>query len=102
MQWTIPWPVRVGNYTLRARATDSRGNTQASAVPFNNQGYLFSAVVGHPVSVIWRAEPAPCPGTVRALPGTRPGLRCRLPQRSSLAVARQAVFSLDLYIGRVV
>jgi hypothetical protein len=34
-----------------ARATDSAGRTQPLTVPFNNGGYLFGAVVQHPVTV---------------------------------------------------
>lgn len=51
-QWNIPWPARPGNHVLKARATDSRGNVQPETVPFNDQGYLFGAVVNHPVTVV--------------------------------------------------
>jgi hypothetical protein len=30
---------------------DDQGNTQPETVPFNEQGYLYGAVVEHPVSV---------------------------------------------------
>ncbi|MCY2966602.1 MAG: sulfite oxidase [Planctomycetota bacterium] len=50
-EWEIPWAARVGNFTLKARATDNLGNTQPLSVPFNTQGYLFSAIAGHPVTV---------------------------------------------------
>ena len=33
------------------RATDDRGNTQPETVPFNANGYLFGAVVRHPLTV---------------------------------------------------
>jgi hypothetical protein len=36
---------------LEARATDSQGRTQPTTVPFNTLGYLFPAVVNHPVTV---------------------------------------------------
>jgi sulfane dehydrogenase subunit SoxC len=49
-QWSINWPAAPGEYVLNARAIDSRGNTQPVEVPFNLQGYLFSAVVS-PVTV---------------------------------------------------
>ena len=50
-QWSIPWHARPGPHTIRVRARDDRGNTQPTSVPFNEQGYLFGAVVAHPVSV---------------------------------------------------
>lgn len=40
-----------GEHTLRTRATDERGNVQPESAPFNEQGYLYNAVVAHPVSV---------------------------------------------------
>lgn len=51
-RWSLPWSPTPGSYTIRARATDSRGNTQPSSVPFNDQGYLFGAVVDHPITVV--------------------------------------------------
>ena len=50
-QWSIPWQAPPGQHVLKARATDSAGNTQPDTVPFNDQGYLFSGVVSHPVTV---------------------------------------------------
>jgi DMSO/TMAO reductase YedYZ molybdopterin-dependent catalytic subunit len=51
--WEIPWvPSVVGTHQLLARATDKLGRTQPDTVPFNNEGYLFWAVVRHPVSVV--------------------------------------------------
>ena len=51
-RWAIPWrPEIPGAYTLRARATDVTGATQPDTVPFNTGGYLFGAVVDHPVTV---------------------------------------------------
>ncbi|GAB3447219.1 sulfite oxidase [Actinophytocola sediminis] len=50
--WSVPWrPTAPGAYTLRARATDRTGATQQDSTPYNTQGYLFGAVVGHPVTV---------------------------------------------------
>lgn len=52
LRWTTPWrPTSPGSYTLRARATDSTGTAQPDVAPFNTQGYLFGAVVNHPVTV---------------------------------------------------
>ena len=52
VQWEYPWaPPGPGRYMLRARATDGDGRTQPQAVPFNSLGYMFSAVVKHPVTV---------------------------------------------------
>lgn len=48
----MPWrPAGPGSYTLRARATDITGVTQPAVAPYNTQGYLFGAVVDHPVTV---------------------------------------------------
>jgi DMSO/TMAO reductase YedYZ molybdopterin-dependent catalytic subunit len=52
VRWKLPWtPPAAGSYELLARATDSAGQTQPATVPFNNAGYLFWAVVRHPVVV---------------------------------------------------
>jgi DMSO/TMAO reductase YedYZ molybdopterin-dependent catalytic subunit len=52
VRWDFPWePARPGSYTLQARATDRSGLTQPLTVPFNTGGYLFWAVVQHPVTV---------------------------------------------------
>lgn len=52
VRWSIDWrPPGPGNYQLLARATDWAGTTQPDTVPFNTNGYLFWAVVRHPVTV---------------------------------------------------
>ncbi|WP_397560940.1 sulfite oxidase [Spongiactinospora sp. 9N601] len=52
-RWRYTWrPPGPGGYTLLARATDETGTTQPLRVPFNADGYLFGAVVAHPVRVI--------------------------------------------------
>ncbi|MBA2559822.1 MAG: sulfite oxidase [Propionibacteriales bacterium] len=52
-RWELPWvPCCRGRYELLARATDKLGRTQPDTVPFNNEGYLFWAVVRHPVTVV--------------------------------------------------
>ena len=45
------WPASPGNYTM-TRATDEAGNTQPDRVPWNDQGYLYHAVVPHPVQIV--------------------------------------------------
>jgi len=50
-RFEFEWDARPGTYSLRARATDAAGNRQPAAVPFNEQGYLYNAVIGHPVTV---------------------------------------------------
>jgi len=51
-QWSFPWtPMTSGKYNLMARATDKKKNVQPSTSPFNTGGYLFGAVVKHPVTV---------------------------------------------------
>lgn len=51
VRWQFEWDARPGEYSLRVRATDDQGNTQPAGVPFNEQGYLNNAIVGHPVTV---------------------------------------------------
>ncbi|GII92367.1 sulfite oxidase [Sinosporangium siamense] len=51
-RWHVEWfPTRLGPYMLMARATDITGKTQPETAVFNTQGYLFDAVVRHPVNV---------------------------------------------------
>ena len=52
VQWEVDWtPPAPGSYELLARATDGGGRMQPDAVPFNDGGYLFWAVVRHPLTV---------------------------------------------------
>ena len=51
VRWDLDWDARPGTYSLRARAADDKGHTQPAGVPFNEQGYLYWAVVGHPITV---------------------------------------------------
>ena len=52
VRWRIPFaPTRTGGRELRARATDDHGRRQPDRVPFNTGGYLFWAVVRHPVTI---------------------------------------------------
>ncbi|SHN48255.1 sulfite oxidase [Cryptosporangium aurantiacum] len=52
VRWDLPWrPEQAGAVQLLARATDSTGTTQPAATPLNTLGYLFDAVVRHPVTV---------------------------------------------------
>jgi DMSO/TMAO reductase YedYZ molybdopterin-dependent catalytic subunit len=51
-RWEFPWrPRTTGAHTLRARATDITGVSQPDVTPYNSEGYLFGAVVRHPVTV---------------------------------------------------
>ena len=53
MRWELPWrPTRPGPQTLLARAVDETDTRQPDTVPFNDGGYLFWAVVRHPVTVV--------------------------------------------------
>ncbi|MCG5214235.1 sulfite oxidase [Streptosporangium soli] len=50
--WQIVWrPVRPGPHVLLARASDETGARQPDVAQFNTYGYLFDAVVAHPVRV---------------------------------------------------
>ncbi|RKN38283.1 sulfite oxidase [Streptomyces hoynatensis] len=52
VRWSAEWtPAAAGPAELLARATDERGTTQPERAVFNEQGYLFDAVVRHPVEV---------------------------------------------------
>jgi len=52
VRWSTDWrPPAPGSYSLLARATDSAGRTQPDTAVANTQGYLFDAVVRHPVTV---------------------------------------------------
>lgn len=51
-RWEYDWrPSTPGPAELRARATDVHGNTQPETTVHNTLGYLFDAVVRHPVQV---------------------------------------------------
>lgn len=53
VRWAADWvPKERGPAVLLARATDRSGRTQPVANAHNTQGYLFDAVVRHPVSVV--------------------------------------------------
>lgn len=53
VRWTADWvPRERGSAVLLARATDRSGRTQPVATAHNTQGYLFDAVVRHPVTVV--------------------------------------------------
>ncbi|GGL91628.1 sulfite oxidase [Streptomyces fumigatiscleroticus] len=52
-RWSIPWkPGAPGTTHLLARATDTAGRTQPDVAVPNTQGYLFDAVMRHPVTVV--------------------------------------------------
>lgn len=52
-RWTFAFDAREGEMTITPRATDERGNTQPalSQQKWNQLGYLFGAMVPHPVNV---------------------------------------------------
>ncbi|MCX5366377.1 sulfite oxidase [Streptomyces sp. NBC_00124] len=53
VRWSTDWrPPAPGTYSLLARATDSTGRTQPDTTVPNTQGYLFDAVVRHPVQAV--------------------------------------------------
>jgi sulfane dehydrogenase subunit SoxC len=51
VRWDFDWEAAAGRYVIQARATDAEGHTQPDRVPWNEQGYLYNAVVDHPVTV---------------------------------------------------
>ena len=54
VRWRYAWrcPEIPGRYELLARATDETGATQPDTAPYNTLGYLFGAVVRHPVTLV--------------------------------------------------
>ncbi|SDG04260.1 Mo-co oxidoreductase dimerisation domain-containing protein [Sinosporangium album] len=51
-RWHAEWsPTRPGPYVLMARAVDEHGRGQPDVSVYNTHGYLFDAVVRHPVTV---------------------------------------------------
>jgi hypothetical protein len=51
-RWELHWrPAAAGPAELLARATDAGGNIQPDAAVYNTLGYVFDAVVRHPVTV---------------------------------------------------
>lgn len=50
-QWRFAWEPTAGKHEIRVRATDDRGRTQPDFAPWNHHGYLYNAVVAHPVIV---------------------------------------------------
>ncbi len=51
-EWKFDWQPSPGKHEIRVRATDDRGRTQPDSVPWNHHGYLYNAVVAHPVTVV--------------------------------------------------
>ncbi|MCK8678255.1 sulfite oxidase [Streptomyces lichenis] len=53
VRWSLEWtPPAPGPAVLLARATDGTGRSQPDTAAYNTQGYLFDAVVRHPVTVV--------------------------------------------------
>jgi DMSO/TMAO reductase YedYZ molybdopterin-dependent catalytic subunit len=50
-RWDFAWEPKPGKHLIRVRATDEKGNTQPEKVDFNQQGYLYNAMVDHPLEV---------------------------------------------------
>jgi DMSO/TMAO reductase YedYZ molybdopterin-dependent catalytic subunit len=51
VRWAFAWEAKAGKHTLTVKATDTAGNTQPDSVPWNEQGYLYNALLHHPVTV---------------------------------------------------
>lgn len=51
-RWSFSWEARPGGHEIRVRAADEKGNVQPDRAPWNDLGYLYDAVVGHPVEVL--------------------------------------------------
>jgi DMSO/TMAO reductase YedYZ molybdopterin-dependent catalytic subunit len=51
-RWTLDWRPAPGDHELLARATDVHGTVQPEVTRYNTLGYLFDAVVRHPVTAV--------------------------------------------------
>jgi hypothetical protein len=51
-RWSFEWDAKPGEHEVRVRATDDAGNVQPDEVEWNDLGYLYDGVVGHPVEVV--------------------------------------------------
>jgi len=51
VRWQFRWNPQLGHHEIRVRATDEKGRTQPESVPWNHHGYLYNAIVAHPVTV---------------------------------------------------
>jgi DMSO/TMAO reductase YedYZ molybdopterin-dependent catalytic subunit len=56
VRWQFRWDARPGEHGIRLRATDDQGRSQPDSVPWNHHGYLYNAVVSHPVQVVERQQ----------------------------------------------
>lgn len=52
VRYEFNWNAAPGAYEITTRATDEQGNTQPDSVLWNSLGYLYSACVAHPVTVV--------------------------------------------------
>jgi DMSO/TMAO reductase YedYZ molybdopterin-dependent catalytic subunit len=50
-RWYFEWKAAPGKYEIRVKATDEKGATQPDTVMWNDMGYLYDGIVGHPVEV---------------------------------------------------
>lgn len=51
VRFRFDWEAQPGSHAIRTRATDEAGNSQPERVTWNDQGYLYNALVEHPVTV---------------------------------------------------
>ncbi|MGH3147645.1 MAG: molybdopterin-dependent oxidoreductase, partial [Rubrobacter sp.] len=51
-RWSFSWDARPGLHEVRVRAADEWGNVQPDEVEWNDLGYLYDGVVGHPIEVL--------------------------------------------------
>jgi DMSO/TMAO reductase YedYZ molybdopterin-dependent catalytic subunit len=50
-RWAFRWDASPGLHEVKVRAVDKTGRAQPDAVGWNDLGYLYDGVVGHPVEV---------------------------------------------------
>lgn len=52
VRWCFQWDARPGAHEIRVRAVCEAGGAQPDGVGWNDLGYLYDGVVGHPVEVL--------------------------------------------------
>lgn len=60
-RWCFEWDAEPGHHEIRVRAIDERGRSQPDRVPWNDLGYLYNAVVAHPIEVSTLSGPSRIP-----------------------------------------
>jgi hypothetical protein len=52
VRWKLLWDATPGEHKVSVRATDDQGTAQPDTTRFNQQGYVYDAVIAHPETVV--------------------------------------------------